>query len=339
MKILITGSAGFIGAALTNRFLENGDIVFGIDNLNSYYERSLKLARLKNINDLNQNSNGEWRFEECDLEDSDKLESIFLKTKPDVVVNLAAQAGVRYSIKSPKSYIKSNIVGFQNIIHLCVNHQVSNFLFASSSSVYGGNKKLPFKEDHLVSHPINLYAATKISNEVIAHSYSHLYNLPCTGLRFFTVYGPWGRPDMAPMIFAKSIIEEKVIDIYNFGKMKRDFTFIDDIVEGVFLCAKKPASTNKSFYKKISDPSTSFAPFNVLNIGNGKSIELMEFINELENQLGKKAIKNFVEIQPGEIIDTIADISKINKWVNFNPKVNFKEGIKLFVKWYLDYYK
>jgi len=340
MKILITGSGGFIGAALTNRFLKNGDSVVGIDNLNAYYEKSLKLARLKNIYQENLNSKSKWIFEEFDLEDYEKLESIFLKIKPDIVINLAAQAGVRYSINNPKSYIKSNIVGFQNIIQLCAKYEVSNFLFASSSSVYGGNKKLPFKEDQLVSHPINLYAATKISNELIAHSYSHLYKLSCTGLRFFTVYGPWGRPDMAPMIFTKSIIEEKVIDIYNFGKMRRDFTFIDDIVDGIFLCAQKPAEINKSFYDSFfSDPSSSFAPFNILNIGNGNPINLLDFINELENQLGKKAIKNFVEIQPGEIVDTIADISKISKWVNFSPKVNFKKGIKLFVRWYLNYYK
>ena len=332
--IIVTGAAGFIGAALSKKLLESGLKVIGVDNLNNYYNPVLKEHRLNLIKDLKG-----WKFYKVCLEDKENIEEIFKKYKPKVIVNLAAQAGVRYSLENPESYIQSNIVGFLNIVENCRKFEVENFIYASSSSVYGGNKNLPFNEDQQVDHPISLYAATKKSNELIAHSYSSIFKIPSTGLRFFTVYGPWGRPDMSPMIFTKSILQNKPIEIFNYGKMRRDFTFVDDIVEGIFRCCFKPATIDESFNFQIPNSSTSFAPHRIFNIGNSSSVELMKFINILEDQIGVKAIKTFTEIQKGDVIATEADTSKFAKWVDFKPQTKLENGIGIFVKWYKDYYK
>ena len=330
--IIVTGAAGFIGAALSKKLLDSGFQVVGIDNLNHYYSPALKEKRLSLIKEKIG-----WNFYKVSLENKEEIEEIFSKYKPKVVVNLAAQAGVRYSIDNPDSYIQSNIVGFLNIIESCRKHEVENFIYASSSSVYGGNKKMPFNEDHQVDHPISLYAATKKSNELIAHTYSSIFKIPSTGLRFFTVYGPWGRPDMSPMIFTKSILKKQPIEIFNFGKMKRDFTFIDDIVEGIFRCCFKPATVDEKFDSQKPKSSTSFAPHRIFNIGNSSPVELMDFINILEDQIGVKAIKTFKEMQKGDVVATEADILKFSKWVNFKPETSLENGIEIFVKWFKEY--
>ena len=336
--VLITGAAGFIGSKLTRKFIKNDFKVIGIDNLNSYYDISLKRNRIKKlIDDINLNKKN-WIFYKKSLEDLISIKKIFNEHNPSIVINLAAQAGVRYSIKNPDSYVQSNLVGFANILELTRNGNVDHLIYASSSSVYGGNEFLPFHETHPVNHPISLYAATKKSNELMAHSYSHLYQIPTTGLRFFTVYGPWGRPDMAPMIFAKSILNNNPIHIYNYGKMKRDFTFIDDIVEGVFRCSLKPSAKNESFDKKAPDPSTSFAPHRIFNIGNNKPVDLLYFIDLLENFLGKKAIRKLEPLQPGDVISTAADTSLLNDWIKFVPSTSIEEGIEKFSRWYKEYY-
>ena len=337
-KILITGAAGFIGSALSKNLIKEGKSIVGIDNLNLYYDKKLKLDRLKDIEIFNSIKKGGWIFEKCDISDRNHIFELFKKYKPTIVINLAAQAGVRYSLKNPESYIQNNIIGFSNILDACIKNKVENFLFASSSSVYGSNKKVPFSEDDCVDHPVSLYAATKRSNELIAHSYSHNYGLACTGLRFFTVYGPWGRPDMAPMIFTKSILEKKPIDIYNFGKMQRDFTFIDDIVNCISACSEKPAFADLEFDFFNPKPSVSFAPFRILNIGNGNPIELLDFINILEEKLGLKAIKNFTNMQRGDVKKTFAETSNIYNWAGFKPKTNLKIGVDIFLQWYLNYY-
>lgn len=338
-KILLTGAAGFIGAALTSKFLKCGYKVIGLDNLNNYYEVKLKQDRLKNIEVDNFKFISNWVFEKCDLVNCDQLEQVFFKHKPDIVVNLAAQAGVRYSLQNPNAYISSNIIGFYNIIELCREYKVKNFIFASSSSVYGSNSKLPFSEDQTVNHPINLYGATKISNEVIAHSYSYLYRIPTTGLRFFTVYGPWGRPDMAPFIFTKLIIEGKEILINKMGNMMRDFTYIDDIVEGIFRCAEKPAEPKNNYSRKEYDPSVSDAPFRLFNIGNGDPIRIIDFVEILEEVIQIKAIKEFNPNTIGEMDSTEADTSKLIEWIKFKPSIELREGVKHFVKWFKEYYK
>ena len=336
-KILITGAAGFIGSALVRKFILNDDFIIGIDNINDYYDQNLKKDRLKNLNQLFKDDK-KWIFEKIDLEDKSSLEFVFSKHKPNIVVNLAAQAGVRYSIENPETYIKSNIFGFFNLLECCRNFNVENLIYASSSSVYGGTKQFPFSEDNFANHPVSLYASTKISNELIAHSYSHLYNLSATGLRFFTVYGPWGRPDMAPMIFCKSILENKPIDIFNYGNMLRDFTYVDDVVNLISLCCDKPATKDSAFDYLNTLPSSSFAPHRIFNIGNSKPVELTKFIEILEEEIGKKAIRNFQEMQKGDVVSTYANIDSIKNWVGFEPKVNIKEGIGLFVKWYKNYY-
>tara|TARA_B100000579_G_scaffold63824_1_gene47188 strand:+ start:11089 stop:12120 length:1032 start_codon:yes stop_codon:yes gene_type:complete len=338
-NILVTGAAGFIGAALVIRLLERGENVYGIDNLNTYYEPDLKIARLKEIELISDKSPGKWHFHESSLECERDLKDVFLSHAPNIVVNLAAQAGVRYSMINPSSYIQSNLVGFANLIEQCRQYSVQNLIFASSSSVYGGNKKLPYCESQSVNHPISLYAATKKSNELIAHSYSHLYGIPCTGLRFFTVYGPWGRPDMAPMIFAKSIINKEPIQVFNYGKMMRDFTYIDDIVEGVFRCCYKPATCNKDFDPLTPDQESSFAPYRIFNIGNSKPIELLKFIETLEKALGVKAVKNFMSIQPGDVESTCANTDLLESWIDFKPSTSLEVGVEKFVKWYIDFYK
>ena len=338
-NILVTGAAGFIGAALAIRLLENGENVIGFDDLNSYYDINLKESRLKEITVVSKRSAGEWKFYKSSLENESSLNDIFNTHSPQIVVNLAAQAGVRYSLENPSAYIQSNLVGFSNLLEQCRYHSIDNFIFASSSSVYGGNKNLPFCESQSVNHPVSLYASTKKANELIAHSYSHLYGIPCTGLRFFTVYGPWGRPDMAPMIFAKSILNRQPINVFNYGRMKRDFTYIDDIVEGVYRCCYKSACIDNAFNYLNPNQSTSFAPFRIFNIGNSDPIELLKFIEVLENELGVKSIKNFLPMQPGDVEVTSANTDLLEKWIKFKPSTPIEKGVNKFAKWYVDYYK
>ena len=335
--VLITGAAGFIGASLAKKLILNGDKVIGIDNLSTYYDVLLKKQRLKQIDDVSSKDSN-WYFYEYSLEDYESLFKVFEKHKPEIVINLAAQAGVRYSLIDPNSYIQSNLVGFGNILELVKSFSVQNFIYASSSSVYGGNTKLPYKECDPVNHPISLYAATKRSNEIIAHSYSHIYGIAATGLRFFTVYGPLGRPDMAPMIFAKSILNSEPIKVFNYGKMSRDFTYIDDVVESIFRCTFKKAISNKFFDSNNPDPATSKAPHIILNIGNSESVELLRFIEILEENLGKKAIKEFHPIQEGDVLNTFADNSSLQNWINFSPTISIEVGLRKFAKWYKDYY-
>ena len=336
--ILVTGAAGFIGAALSKFLLRKGKNVIGLDDLNSYYDTSLKRARLNDINKELSNYSGKWFFYKSKLEDEIELEQVFNKHAPEIVVNLAAQAGVRYSLKNPSAYVSSNLVGFVNLLEKSKEFNVKNLIFASSSSVYGGNRKLPYKESQGVDHPVSFYAASKRANELIAHSYSSIYNLPCTGLRFFTVYGPWGRPDMAPMIFANSILNMKPINIFNYGDMKRDFTYIDDIVHAISACCEKPAKINKNFNYQDPDKASSFAPYQIFNIGNNCPIDLLYFIEILENCLGKKAIKNFKPMQSGDVKNTFADIDLLEKWIGFKPYTPIEIGVENFVRWYLNYY-
>ena len=335
--VLVTGAAGFIGAALSLRLLERGERVVGVDNLNSYYDPLLKRARLARLEAAG--STGAWQFEELALEDGDTLMSLFETAQPRVVVNLAAQAGVRYSLENPAAYIQSNLVGFGNILEGCRHHNVDSLVYASSSSVYGGNKNLPFHERQPVNHPVSLYAASKKANELMAHTYSHLYGLPATGLRFFTVYGPWGRPDMAPMLFAKAILAGSPIKIFNHGKMKRDFTYIDDIVEGVIRCCEKPATVNSEFNPLQPDPSTAASPHRIFNIGNSQPIELMRFIEVMEQALGKQAVKDFQPMQPGDVVATAADTQALEDWVGFRPSTSIEEGVGRFASWYREFYK
>ena len=332
-KILVTGNAGFIGYHLTRKLLENNFFVIGIDNINSYYDISLKKNRLKNIlNSIKKNNIKNWVFFQEDLKNKEAIRVIFKRYKPEIVINLAAQAGVRYSLTYPEKYITSNLVGFSNILENCIRHEVEHLIFASSSSVYGGNKEIPFSEDQNVDNPVSLYGATKKSNELMAHAYSHLYNFPVTGLRFFTVYGPWGRPDMAPMKFTKSILNKQPIDIYNNGNLSRDFTYIDDIIQGIYRCCFKPATIfkNKSSY--------SLAPYRVFNIGSGNPIKLMDFINLLEKKLDIKAVKNFLPMQKGDVFETFANTENLRKWINYKPNTNLDEGLDKFVEWYKKYY-
>tara|TARA_B100000575_G_scaffold282576_1_gene274459 strand:- start:714 stop:1748 length:1035 start_codon:yes stop_codon:yes gene_type:complete len=337
--ILVTGAAGFIGAALSGKLLSSGENVIGIDDLNSYYDPNLKKARIENIrNNLSPNS-GEWIFEKLSINSYESLKKIANSYSINIIINLAAQAGVRYSIENPRAYFESNLLGFGNILELCRYTKIKNFIFASSSSVYGGNKKYPFKESDLVDHPVSLYASTKKANEVMAHSYSHLYNIPSTGLRFFTVYGPWGRPDMAPMIFANSISNSKPINIFNYGDMKRDFTYIEDVVETLFLCSKKPATIDNSFDFQTPNSDSSFAPYRIFNVGNSQPVNLLNFIEVLENELNIKAKKNFIEMQPGDVQCTSSDIDNIKEWIGFSPSTPLNVGIKEFAKWYKSFYK
>ena len=332
-SVLVTGAAGFIGAALSKRLLLEGDRVIGIDNLNSYYDPALKQARLREIDKASKY--GSWRFEQLSLEDEVAMLTLFAEESPQIVVNLAAQAGVRYSLQNPSAYIQSNLVGFGYLLECCRQYDVKNLVYASSSSVYGGNQNLPFDEHQSVNHPVSLYAATKKANELMAHSYSHLYSLPCTGLRFFTVYGPWGRPDMAPMLFAKAILADKPIKVFNHGNMKRDFTYIDDVIEGVIRCCDKPASPNPSFDRRYPDPSTSYAPYRILNIGNNKPIQLLRFIELLEETLGRKAIKVFEPIQPGDVKETASDTLAFESWIGKIPYTKLEKGVEMFAEWYI----
>jgi UDP-glucuronate 4-epimerase len=332
MKILITGSSGFIGFHLSKLLLENGNTIHGIDSMNNYYDVSLKKARLKILLKYKK-----FSFSKIDLENNQKIENIFKKFKPKVVIHLAAQAGVRYSIDKPRVYLNSNIDGTFNVIESSHKVKVNHLIMASSSSVYGANKKIPFKEIEKTETQLSIYASTKKANESMAHSYSNIWNIPITMLRFFTVYGPWGRPDMALFKFTKGIIENKKIDIYNNGKMYRDFTYIDDIVNGINLLIKKPpAIKQKNKYK--NDSLSSVAPFRILNIGNTKKVYLLNFIKEIEKELGKKAIRNYMPLQKGDVKQTLSDTSLLKRITKYNPKTNYKTGIKNFLKWYQEYY-
>ena len=337
MRILITGAAGFIGFHLCKELINLNFEVLGIDNLNNYYPQTLKNDRLKNLYDLD-NSKTNWQFNNISLEQDNQLKESFDLFKPEVVINLAAQAGVRYSLEEPSKYIQSNIVGFMNLLECCKENKIKHFIYASSSSVYGGNKNLPFSESNGANHPVSLYAATKRSNELMAHSYSHLYDLPTTGLRFFTVYGPWGRPDMAYFIFTKSILNGVPIKIFNNGNMQRDFTYIDDVVDAIINLIEKVPSKQSEFDFRNPNPSISWAPFRIFNIGNSTSIKLMSFIEEIENALDKKATKIFMPIQPGDVEGTEANIDALHEWSGFSPKTSLKEGIKKFIDWYKIYY-
>ncbi len=333
MKILVTGAAGFIGAELTRVLLARGDEVIGIDNLNDYYEVSLKKARLGRF----ENYKG-FKFYQIDLKDKGDLEEVFKKHRPERVVNLAAQAGVRYSLENPHAYVDSNVMGFLNILEGCRHHDVEHLVYASSSSVYGANTKIPFDVHDGVNHPLSIYAATKKSNEMMAHTYAHLFRLPVSGLRFFTVYGPWGRPDMSPMIFAKKILSGEPIDIYNHGNHQRDFTYIDDIVEGVVRSLDKIPSANDKWDGNNPDPASSNAPYRLFNIGNNQSVELMYFIECMEKALGQEAKKNFLPMQPGDVQRTYANIDELVEWVGFQPNTPIEVGVEKFVKWYREYY-
>ncbi|MEA1901001.1 MAG: NAD-dependent epimerase [Thermodesulfobacteriota bacterium] len=332
-RVLITGAAGFIGFHLSMRLLKNGCHVTGIDNLNSYYDVKLKEARLEKLTSFEN-----FSFYKMDISDKKSLEAIFNNTKYDVVVNLAAQAGVRYSIENPHAYVDSNIVGFVNLLEACRHNDVKHLVFASSSSVYGANTKMPFSVHNNVDHPVSLYAATKKANELMAHAYSHLYGMACTGLRFFTVYGPWGRPDMALFLFTKAILEEKPIKIFNHGRMQRDFTYIDDITEGVVRIMARLPEPDPTWNGDNPDPGTSYARYKIYNIGNNNPVELMEFIGVIEKVLGKKAKKEFLDLQPGDVPATYADIDDLIKDVGFKPETTIETGIKQFILWYNDYY-
>jgi UDP-glucuronate 4-epimerase len=334
MKVLVTGSSGFIGHALSRRLLDRGDEVVGIDNMNTYYDVSLKRARLGNV----QAAPG-FNFYEASLEDNDAIRKVFAKEKPAKVVNLAAQAGVRYSLENPHTYIASNIAGFTNILEACRHNDIEHLVYASSSSVYGATTTMPFSVSQTVDHPVSLYAATKKSNELMAHTYSHLFKLPTTGLRFFTVYGPWGRPDMALFIFTRKILAGEAIDVFNFGNHRRDFTYIDDIVEGVIRTLDHTPKPNLQWDSKKPDPATSKAPYRLYNIGSNNPIELLRYIEIIEECLGKKAKLNLLPIQPGDVPETYADVSALERDVDYRPSTPVEEGVRNFVAWYRDYYR
>ena len=334
MKILVTGAAGFIGMTTALRLLARGDIVVGLDNLNDYYEVSLKENRLARLT-----PHPNFRFVKLDVADRAGMEALFAAERFDKVIHLAAQAGVRYSIKNPHAYVDSNLVGFINILEGCRHHQVKHLVYASSSSVYGGNTKMPFSEHDSVDHPVSLYAATKKANELMAHTYSHLYGLPTTGLRFFTVYGPWGRPDMALFLFTKAILEGRPIDVFNHGNMQRDFTYVDDIVEGVIRLMDKDATANPAYDAIAADPATSNVPYRVFNIGNHNPVPLLDFIGAIENALGQTAEKRLLPMQDGDVPATYADTALLDDWVGFAPATPISEGVARFVAWYRDYYK
>ncbi len=334
MKILVTGAAGFIGMAVALRLLARGDEVVGLDNLNDYYDVALKQSRLDRLT-----PHPAFRFVKLDVADRANVERLFAIEKFDRVIHLAAQAGVRYSLKNPHAYVDSNLGGFTNILEGCRHHQVQHLVYASSSSVYGGNTKMPFSEHDSVDHPVSLYAATKKANELMAHTYSHLYGLPTTGLRFFTVYGPWGRPDMALFLFTKAILEGRPIDVFNHGNMQRDFTYVDDIVEGVVRVLDKAAEPDAGYDSIQADPATSNAPYRVFNIGNSDPVPLLDFIGCIEAALGVTAEKRLLPLQDGDVPATYANTDALNEWVGFVPGTNVKDGVAKFVGWYREYYR
>lgn len=333
MKVLVTGAAGFVGMHVAERLLARGDEVVGVDNLNDYYDVRLKEARLARLE-----GRAGFRFVRLDIADTAALAALFEQEAFERVVHLAAQAGVRYSLQNPHAYAQSNLVGFVNLLEGCRHGQVAHFVYASSSSVYGGNTRQPFSERDSVDHPVSLYAATKKSNELMAHTYSHLFGLPATGLRFFTVYGPWGRPDMAYFLFARAILEGRPIDVFNHGRMQRDFTYIDDIVEGVVRVLERPATADPLFVRDDPDPATSWAPWRVYNIGNHQPVELMHFIETLESALGRKAQKNFLPMQEGDVMATHADTAALRALTGFAPSTSIEEGVRRFVDWYRRYH-
>jgi len=329
MKLLLTGVAGFIGMHVAQILLKRGDEVVGIDNLNDYYDPRLKHARLAQLTHYPN-----FKFVQGDIADRQTIEDLFVKEKPRRVINLAAQAGVRYSLKNPHIYIQTNLAGFGNLLEGCRHNDVEHFVYASSSSVYGANTRLPFSVHDNVDHPVSLYAASKKANELMAHTYSHLYGLPTTGLRYFTVYGPWGRPDMSPWLFTSAILEGRTIDVFNHGKMQRDFTYIDDIAEGTVRVLDRLATSSPDFSTDIPDPGTSYAPYRVYNIGNHQPVELMTFIKTIEEALGQEAEKNFLPLQPGDVVATYADVEDLRRDIGFEPKTPLIEGIAEWVAWY-----
>jgi UDP-glucuronate 4-epimerase len=332
MHILVTGAAGFIGYHLSEKLLARGDTVTGLDNLNDYYDVRLKEARLDRLN-----TQSAFTFVRADLQDRPVMEALFTQNSFDAVINLAAQAGVRYSLDNPHAYIDSNIVGFTHILECCRHHKIGHLVYASSSSVYGMNASMPFSVHDNVDHPISLYAATKKANELMAHTYSHLYNLPTTGLRFFTVYGPWGRPDMAPILFTKAILTGEPIQVFNNGEMQRDFTYIDDIVEGIIRVTDKPACPNLDWDATSPDPGTSSAPYRLYNVGNNNPVSLMDFIGAIETALGTTAKKEFLPMQPGDVTATCADIDALVDAIDYHPQMAVQDGINNFIAWYLEY--
>ena len=354
MKILVTGTAGFIGSHLAIKLLERGDVVVGLDNINDYYDQNVKYGRLQRggiINSLEEgkdipygklitsNTNPKYKFIKLNLEDKDAMMNLFKEEKFDAVCNLAAQAGVRYSLTNPDAYMDSNIIGFMNILESCRHNDVKNLSYASSSSVYGLNEELPFSTNHNVDHPISLYAASKKANELMAHTYSHLFGISTTGLRFFTVYGPWGRPDMALFLFTKAALEGKKIDVFNNGEMLRDFTYIDDIVEGIIRVIDNPAKKDESWNGKTGQVSTSSAPYKIYNIGNNNPVKLMDFITAIENKLGRTIEKNMMPIQAGDVPATFADVTDLVEDLGYKPETSVQEGINNFIDWYLDFFK
>ena len=332
MKVLVTGAAGFIGMHVCERLLALGDDVVGVDNLNDYYDVALKEARLARLT-----PDPRFRFRRLDIADREGIAALFAAERPQRVINLAAQAGVRYSLENPHSYVDSNVVGFVNILEGCRHNGVEHFVYASSSSIYGGNERMPYSEHDNVDHPVSLYAATKKANELMAHTYSHLFRLPTTGLRFFTVYGPWGRPDMAYFLFTKAILAGRPIDVFNHGKMRRDFTYIDDITEGVIRVLDRTPQADPGFDRQTPDPAASWAPYRVFNIGNNQPVDLMVFITALEQALGKTATKNFLPMQDGDVPATYADTTEIVREVGFSAGTPVDEGIRRFVEWYRSY--
>ncbi len=333
MKVLVTGAAGFIGSHVSLRLLERGDTVVGLDNLNTYYDPKLKTARLARLS-----PHANFRFVQEDVAHTEVIQTLFKAEQFDRVVHLAAQAGVRYSLVNPHAYVESNLVGFTNILEACRRNRIAHLVYASSSSVYGGSTKEFFSEHDSVDHPVSLYAATKKANELMAHTYSHLFQLPTTGLRFFTVYGPWGRPDMALFLFTRAILEDRPIDVFNYGNMQRDFTYIDDIVEGIIRTLDRTATPDPAFNPMSPDPSRSAAPYRIFNIGNQNPVKLLDYIAVLEAELGKTAQKNFLPLQDGDVPATSANTAQLNEWVGFAPATPVKEGIARFVAWYKNYY-
>jgi UDP-glucuronate 4-epimerase len=338
VTVLVTGAAGFIGFHLSARLLERGEAVVGFDNVNPYYDPALKRARITQLRSTAERTGSSFQLIEADLEDRQAVEAAFAQHKPQQVVNLAAQAGVRYSIENPAAYIQSNLVGFGHILEGCRHHGVEHLVYASSSSVYGGNTQLPFSEHQSVDHPVSLYAASKKANELMAHTYSHLYGLPATGLRFFTVYGPWGRPDMALFLFTRAMLAGEPIQVFNNGQMVRDFTYVDDIIESLVRLLDKPAPPDPAFDSVSPDPATSWAPHRVFNIGNSTPTPLMDYIEAVENALGTTAIKEFLPMQPGDVPATAADTSALEAWIGFKPNTPVKEGVARFVSWYREFY-
>ena len=334
MKVLVTGAAGFIGMHCALRLLERGDVVLGLDNLSDYYDVRLKEARLEQLA-----KHPGFRFFRMDISNREAVQKLFGEEQPQRVLHLAAQAGVRYSLVNPDAYVRSNLVGFANVLEACRDAGVGHLVFASSSSVYGGNAKLPFAEGDPVDHPVSVYAATKRSNELMAHAYAHLYRLPCTGLRFFTVYGPWGRPDMALFLFTRAILEGKPIDVFNHGRMERDFTYIDDIAEGVVRVLERPAAPDLAYDPRRPDLATSNAPWRIYNIGNHQPVNLLTYIETLEDALGRKAVKNFLPLQPGDVPVTHAEVDALRSAVGFAPSTPVQSGVRRFVDWYCSYYR